>query len=131
MTKERIFKKEYAKELLAIAKDDLAGAEALIQAHLKRQEMSLFHIQQAIEKALKAHLCWLGLPVPMVHSLSIIVDRIPNSDQVPHGELLEDFTQFATIRRYEEGVVVFSAEEIQEALKTGKDIIDWVESKSI
>lgn len=126
MTKERLFKKEYAKELLAIAKDDLKGAEVLAAANLQRQEMALFHIQQAVEKALKALLCWLGIPVPLVHSLSIIQDRIPRKYQVPFADSLEDLTQFATIRRYEEGIALFTAEEISSALELGHKITEWV-----
>jgi hypothetical protein len=39
MTKERIFRKDYAKELLAIAAEDLVGAKVLFSAKLKRQEI--------------------------------------------------------------------------------------------
>ena len=129
MTKERLFKKEYAKELLLIAKDDLEGAKVLAAANLKRQELALFHIQQAIEKALKAFLCWLEKPVPLVHSLSIILDRIPKNYQVPSADSLEDLTQFATIRRYEEGIALFTEEEIKEALQLGCEITNWVENQ--
>ncbi len=127
MTKERLFKKEYAVELIAVAKDDLKGAEIFAASELKRQEMTLFHAQQAIEQSLKALLCWLGKPVPMVHSLSIIIDRFPAEYQVPHAEELEDLTQFATIRRYEEGIALFTREEIAAAIKAAHEIIAWVE----
>lgn len=131
MTKDRLFKKEYAKELLTVAKDDLEGAHALASAKLRRQELALFHVQQAIEKALKAYLVWLGKPVPMVPSLSLIIDRIPSADSIPQAQNLEDFTQFATIRRYEEGVALFSSEEINQSLLTAEEIIRWVESRLV
>jgi len=131
MTKERLFKKEYAKELVSVAKSDLKAAQILAKSDLKRQELVLFHVQQAIEKSLKAILCWQGKPVPMVHSLSIIIDRLPNSEGIPDADSLEDLTQFATIRRYEEGVALFSPEEIDAALAQGQQILLLAESKLV
>ena len=128
MTKDRLFKKEYAKELLTVAKDDLEGARALVLAKVRRQELSLFHVQQAIEKALKAYLVWAGKPVPMVHSLGLLVDRIPDAANIPYADSLEDLTQFATIRRYEDGVALFTSEELSQSLKTAEAVIHWVET---
>ena len=127
MTKDRLFKKEYARELIAVAKEDLKGAEILAASELKRQEMTLFHVQQAIEKSLKALLCWLEKPVPMVHSLSIILDRLPAEYQAPHADELEDLTQFATIRRYEEGIALLTTQEIAAAIKVAHEILSWVD----
>jgi len=46
-------------------------------------------VQQAIEKALKAYLVWTGKPVPMVHSLGLLVDRIPNAASIPYSDSLK------------------------------------------
>lgn len=129
MTKDRLFKKEYAKELLIVAKDDLEGARALVSAQVRRQELSLFHVQQAIEKALKAYLVWTGRKVPMVHSLGLLVDRISEAENIPYADALEELTQFATIRRYEDGVALFTSEEISQSLTTAEEVINWVETK--
>lgn len=129
MTKDRLFKREYARELLNVAKDDLEGARVLVAAKIGRQELPLFHVQQTIEKALKAALVWMGRPLPMVHSLAIILDRFPEGTQVPHADSLEDLTQFATIRRYEEGVALFTPDEITAALAMAQDVLDWTEAQ--
>jgi HEPN domain-containing protein len=131
MTKDRLFKKEYAKELFTVASDDLEGARALVSAQVRRQEISLFHVQQAIEKALKAYLVWTGKPVPMVPSLGLLVDRIGVSANIPHSDSLEDLTQFATIRRYEEGVALFTSEEIEQSLAAAEDVINWVKAQLV
>ena len=126
MTKSKKFKKEYAKELLDVARQDLEGAEILLASRLKRQEITLFHVQQAVEKSLKATLCWQEKPVPLVHSLAIILDRF--DIQVPHESKLEELTQFATIRRYEEGIALFTPEEVQIAIDIAKDVLSFADS---
>ena len=129
MTKERHFKKEYADELLRIARSDLESAEVLAKGAIKRKENILFHVGQAIEKALKAKLCAKGEPVPLTHDLAVIIDRFSVTDKLPHSDELDDLSQFATIRRYEEGAAILTAEEISTALVIGKNILDWAEKK--
>lgn len=126
MTKTRVFKKEYATELLLVAREDLETARVLSQANLGRKENILFHVQQSIEKALKAKLVSLGIPVPSAHDLEEIVRVLPDRNLVPHHDSLYDLTQFATIRRYEEGVAVITQEEISSSLSAAEEVINWV-----
>jgi len=126
MTKERRFKKQYGKELIKVAEGDLEVALALAGVGIKRKENIFFSIQQTIEKALKAYLVWLELPVPMVHDLAIIIDRFPESIVIPHAEDLQDLTQFATIRRYEEGSFELTDEETKAALEVAEKILALV-----
>jgi HEPN domain-containing protein len=126
LTKTRTFKKEYAPELLNVASEDLQTARVLAHANLVRKENILFHVQQAVEKALKANLVHIGIPVPLAHDLQELVTAQPDRDAVPHSESLYDLTQFATIRRYEEGIAVITAEEISASLAAAQDVIDWV-----
>ncbi len=61
---ERIFKKEYAQELIKIANGDLGSAKILFQHfsdESSRAENTFFFCQQAIQKCLKAVLCALNL----------------------------------------------------------------------
>lgn len=127
MTKSIKFKKEYAVELLNIAEQDLETAQTLIAARLKRKENILFHIEQAIEKALKASLCRFEIPVPMVHEISILIDRLPEGVSPPRSEDLVDLTQFATIRRYEEGRADFTEGEVKAAYDLAKEVIAWAQ----
>lgn len=131
MTKTRVFKKEYAIELLQVAREDLLTAEVLTQAQLPRKENILFHVQQAIKKALKAKLVHLGIAVPLAHDLEETLRLIPNREEVPYQESLYDLTQFATIRRYEEGVAVITPEELTASLKAARDVITWVEKSGL
>lgn len=125
MTKSRKFNKLYAFELIRIAEQDLETAKVLIHADLKRKENILFHIEQCIEKCLKAMLCKHELSVPLVHELSILIDKLPKDILPPNAEELTDLTQFATIRRYEEGKAEFTKEEIESAYRLAEQVLSW------
>ncbi len=125
MTKSRKFKVEYAQELISIAEQDLETAQALMTAKIRRKENIFFHIEQAIEKTLKGVLCKLGIPVPLVHELSLLIDKIPEAKSPPRAEEIVDLTQFATIRRYEEGKATFSEEELRASYELAEAVLKW------
>lgn len=129
MTKTRKFKKEYAKELLRVAYYDHETAVALVKIGLPRKENILFHFQQSTEKGLNAYICWIEKPVPVVHDLQEIVRTIPNYSVIPHHDQLYDLTQFATIRRYEEGVAIITDEEVESVKVATLEVLKWVDSK--
>jgi len=63
-----------------------------------------FHAQQAVEKALKAWLSYLGLPYPRIHHLKNLFDLVEEQD--PAGVLpfraLDRLTPFAVQFRYDD-----------------------------
>ena len=121
---ERTFKKEYASELLKIAESDLNTARVLANTnHRVRPENILFHVGQAVEKALKSVLCHCEQPVPLTHDLLVIVTKIDGKP--PGGESLGDLTPYATIRRYEEGIYLPTQVEIQNSLSLAQEVIDF------
>lgn len=62
-----------------------------------------FHTQQAVEKALKAWLCCLGVPFPRTHDLDELAALLEEADQeIPDFlDVLLEFTDFAVVFRYE------------------------------
>jgi len=126
---ERVFKKEYAAELLRIAEADYHSAEILAKDPSGRKENALFHAEQAAEKALKAVLCFSGSPVPMTHELNVILTKFTDSDLPPGGDALHDLTPYATIRRYQEGTFELTAEDMAVALTAVKDVLEWAKRK--
>lgn len=122
---EKLFKREYAAELLRIADGDFESARILASAGTGRSENCAYHAQQSIEKAIKAVLCWMQIPVPLVHDAGILVAKLPNNLTPPGGYDLAQLTQFATIRRYEEASFDISAEELQQILTQSKLVLDW------
>ena len=125
MTKDKIFRPDYAHELCKIAQGDLESAE-LMAGNLNkgRKENICFAAQQSIEKAIKAVLCAKGLPVPMTHSIEVLLDRLQGD--VPKGaDALIELTDFATIRRYEEGHEILSPEDIAACIVAARKVVDW------
>ena len=68
-----------------------------------RKETILFHAQQAIEKALKANICWRQEPILLTHSIEVLLEHF--DETLPHFNVIDDLSQYASIRQYEEGVV--------------------------
>ncbi len=128
MTKKRKFKKEYSVELLRIAEGDLQTARGLIQVKMGRRENIFFHLEQAIEKALKAVLCSREIATPFVHEMGIVLELFPADLEVPRSEEMLDLGQFATIRRYEEDIADLTDEEVQATLDLAVQTLDWAKN---
>jgi len=81
---------------------DLKAAKVLINEE-GMQETTLFHLQQAIEKALKAYLIWRAVNFPHTHDLEILVDLARKQD-VDFDQLdsVTTMTDFAVAGRYPE-----------------------------
>ena len=122
---EKLFKKEYAHELFKIAENDWLTAEVLSKNLNIRKETTLFNVEQSVEKSLKAVLCYLQIPIPFTHDIYAIMQKFDVNDLPPGGYSLHDLTPFASIRRYEEGRLPLTTEEILVSLDAAKKIIQW------
>lgn len=126
MTKEQKFKKEYAIELARIAQGDLLTAQTLANAKGPyRPENICFLVQQAIEKAVKAVLVHHLKPVPFTHSIEILLSRISSDLSVPTLSNLDLLSEYATVRRYEEGMAELTAEDLKAVLEAGEKMVHW------
>lgn len=123
MTKERLFKEQYAAELLKIAKNDLLAAETLSKNAGVRYETVFFQLQQAVEKGLKSVLVHHNQPVPLVHDIALIIDRL--AVKPPAADELNELTDFAAVRRYEEGTFVVTAEETAAAITLVEQTLEF------
>ena len=126
---ERLFKKGYAKELLNIAQSDLQCAHVLFQANTIRLETVGFLCQQCIEKALKAVLVNLEIPVPMVHEAGILVAKLPSHLTPPQGYDLSQLSPFATQLRYEEGKVELRLEDVKGIMVVSEQVLKWAKQQ--
>ncbi len=121
---EKLFPKSSAPELLRIAEADLESGQILAK-HGARQENAVYHAQQAVEKALKAVLCWKEIPVPLVHDAGILVAKLPQELTPPGGYDLSDLTPYATVKRYQEGILELTRAEFEAVFKLAADVLDW------
>ena len=127
-SQERKFRKGYAGELFRIAEADLQTAEYLfegLEGGRIRGENFFFIVQQAIEKALKAVLVHRELPVPLVHDLGILLAKIPVECEPSFGYEIGPLSDFAAVRRYEEGALEWGNDEAREALDLCKLALEW------
>lgn len=125
---EKIFPKSYTQELLRIAEADLESGRILAQ-HGARKENAVYHAQQAIEKALKAVLCWKEIPVPLVHDAGILVAKMPQELTPPGGYDLSDLTPYATVKRYQEGFLELSSAEFEAVFKLAAEVLLWAKAQ--
>lgn len=124
---ERIYPKQYSFELLTIAGGDLASAKSL-QNGTGRKENIVYMSQQAVEKTLKALLCFYGRPIPFTHDIGALVGLLSAVSLVPPGGFdLTDLTPFATIRRYQEGVAGLEEDDILASIKMAEDVLMWAQ----
>lgn len=124
--KKQLFPKEYAKELLKIAEGDLGSAKTLFNAgHDGRPENIIFIAQQSVEKSVKAVLVHLQIAFPLVHDLGILVALLPDDKMPPEGFALVELNPFASIRRYHEGDVPLTEEELNASLDVAQRVAHW------
>jgi HEPN domain-containing protein len=123
--KKQLFPKEYARELLKIAQGDLDSAVGLSQVNAGRPENIIFLSQQSVEKSIKSVLVHLQIAFPLVHDLGILVALLPDDKIPPEGFALTELNPFASVRRYEEGQLPVTKEEIEVVLDTAQKVAQW------
>ncbi len=97
---------EHASSLLRMAYKDFNALVGMQGNLLFADEIFGFHVQQAVEKALKAWLCICGdVGYPMTHELARLFTLLENqgAEVEPFWSLVQ-YTMFAVQARYEEGV---------------------------
>lgn len=94
---------EQARSFLGMAERDHRALCGMEDPEVFSAEIFGFHVQQAVEKALKAWLCSRGAPFPRTHDLDELGALLEETGQeIPEflSGLLE-FTDFAVAFRYE------------------------------
>jgi HEPN domain-containing protein len=128
MTREQKFKPEHANELLSIAQGDFETLGVLVQATKGRPENVCFFAQQVIEKSLLAVLISKGISIPFTHNLEILLDRLEESALPPEAMVIPDLTEYASIRRYEEGVIHLEQNDLQSAYELARSTLNWAKN---
>jgi HEPN domain-containing protein len=94
-------KLKHARMLLQKAQNDFKALQGMLDPEIFTNEIFGFHAQQAIEKALKAWIDYLGLEYPITHNLSELMDVLKE-----HGVRIEGrkhllkFNLYAVLFRY-------------------------------
>jgi HEPN domain-containing protein len=92
---------EPANAWVAFAREDMRMAELAYDDGIWNQ--TCFHVQQCVEKMLKAALARQGVPIPQIHRLSDLLDRVDpvTSQALAHlGPRIRALDRFYTPARY-------------------------------
>ena len=90
-----------AKNLLKIAQRDVRALSGMLNADTFADEIFGFHVQQAVEKLLKAWLAAMGEVYPLTHNLILLLQLLEDLGcDVTEFYELSDFSPFAVILRY-------------------------------
>jgi HEPN domain-containing protein len=94
---------EQARNLLSVARRDYRALCGMEDRTVFSDEIFGFHVQQAVEKALKAWLCCLGVSFPKTHDLDELGALLEDAGQaIPDfASSLLEFTDFAVTFRYD------------------------------
>lgn len=93
---------EHARALLEMARKDARALRGMGNPEVFADEIFGFHVQQAIEKALKAWCAHRGITYPLTHDLSELLALLrENGCEVELFDDLLRFNAFAVLFRYE------------------------------
>lgn len=96
---------EHARALLRMAHKDFNALTGMLDNALFADEIFGFHVQQAVEKTLKAWLCAHDVTYPPTHDLARLLTLLERAGaNVEQFWPLVQFTIFAVQARYEEGL---------------------------
>jgi HEPN domain-containing protein len=109
---------EEALRLLRLAKLDRDAFEVLAASGDAAHAAAGFHAQQAVEKALKALLCFRDIDFPRTHDLESLFSRLSGSGAMPPyvGARLRPLTPYAVDFRYDDEVSRLLTERDMRAL---------------
>jgi len=129
MTKSQKYKKSYAPVLLRIAGEDFETLEIIYRAKGGRKENVCFMAQQVAEKCIKALLVDAGIAVPFTHSIELLLSKLDAKSHPPLAASLDTLTEYATIRRYEEGYAELDTADLDAAFESARGTLEFCRSR--
>ena len=112
---------------LVKADSDRRTAEAVLAQNPPITDTAAFHVQQSVEKTLKAYLVWRGIEFEKIHDLRLLVQSCFSCDG-EFNDLLPrvgPLTMYAVRFRYP-GPLDPSVDEIRAALKVVVEVREFV-----
>ena len=116
--------RQLPRRLIRKAAADLAAARALADDPDQADEVVGFHVQQTVEKSVKAVLAWLQIDYPLTHDIDFLVRRLTKSDVPVPEALLEArwVSMWGVVTRYEDIETVLDRVE---AIEVATVAIEW------
>jgi HEPN domain-containing protein len=118
-----------ALNLLQKANNDLTALIHMQDEEAFSEEIFGFHLQQAVEKSLKAWLSVLGILYPKTHDLNLLVSMLEKSGQdISAYENFVEYNVYAVQFRYEDIDITDPPLVRSDCIQQVKDLIDHVEN---
>jgi HEPN domain-containing protein len=116
-------------DLLALAREDLAAAEALDRAERVSDAPVGFHAQQAVEKALKAAIANRDSDFPFTHDIGLLMQLCRDAGLELPADLAEAdrLTPYAAAIRY--GLGDPRAVPTSDALRWAALAVEWADAE--
>lgn len=111
------------------AEDDLRAGQILMQSDAPITWIVCFHMQQCVEKCLKAYLIFHGKEHPRTHNIPALVNlcaEIDDAFQQLKGWGVRELTRYATALRYGEEPYTPDLEETERAVEVARRVRDFV-----
>lgn len=113
-------------EWLRYARDDLRGAEALLEGEVPSR-LACFHAQRAAEKAIKAILLFLQQGVPRTHDLELLAGKLPEGWRLGEDPAsLADLSVWAVEPRYPVDLLDATEEEARTIVEQARQVYETV-----
>lgn len=112
--------REVAQLLLQKAREDLSAAQVLVATEDQADHVIGFHLQQAIEKALKAILAEQAIEIPRTHDLGYLIELLGNLEiEIPPAVASSDWlTPWGVLFRYDDNPDALDRDKGLEAAAT-------------
>lgn len=122
---------DLAKQLLALAREDLAAAEALRDAEGVSAAKTGFSAQQAVEKSLKAVLATQDDEFPFTHNLTLLMQLCEDVGHPVPSDLTEAdrLTPYAVAIRY--GLANPESVAPDEAVRWAARAVEWAAAEIV
>jgi len=109
------------------AKQDRNAALELMKVRPPLIEPAAFHVQQAVEKTIKAVLVMRREDIPFTHNIRVLMERLgPMTLSDREQQILTATTIYAVALRYP-GIEPPSLDELQSSIDAMHAIIEWAE----
>lgn len=114
---------------LLLAQSDLDYAVLGSSAGHIHPNLICFHLQQCVEKALKAVLVHRGLGVPRTHDLADLAARLLNeTPALPAKALFSALASFGSAERYPSASDVPGPQDVKEFTTAADQVLSWAKA---
>ncbi|OGP59307.1 MAG: hypothetical protein A2V67_15725 [Deltaproteobacteria bacterium RBG_13_61_14] len=121
-------KREFTRQWIQKAENDLNAAAALLNAREPFPDIAAFHAQQTAEKFLKAFLVWHQVEYPKTHDIGELLNLVAKVDKPLADSLREAtvLTDYSVDVRYPGDLSELTLENARKAVKSARKVRETI-----